>query len=75
MRTSDVSTLISVFLFLFAALVIAYGLGLLFDKIQEALVFGFGVAILIAASYFWKRGKNQRSEENLDQLKKLGNNK
>ena len=54
MKTSDVSTLVSVFLFLFAALVIAYGLGLLFDKIQEALVFGFGVAILIAASYYLK---------------------
>lgn len=60
MKTSDVSTLVSVFLFLFAALVIAYGLGLLFDKIQEALVFGFGVAILIAASYFGSVVKSKK---------------
>ena len=45
-----------------------------FGKIPEALVFGFGVAILIAAVYFWKSGKNQRREENLEQFKKLGNN-
>ncbi len=74
MKTSDVSIVVSVFLFLFAALVIAYGFGLLFGKIPEALVFGFGVAILIAAVYFWKSGKNQRREENLEQLKKLENN-
>ena len=75
MRTSDVSTLISVFLFLFAALVIAYGFGLLFEQIQVALVVGFGVAISIAAIYFYMKGNSQRKEESLEQLKKIGSNK
>lgn len=70
MKTAEVCILVSVFLTLFAVMVIAYGIGLVLNEIQVALVFGFGIVILLAASYFYKKAKSIIKNEALDELKK-----
>lgn len=74
MKISDVFIIISIFLLLFAILIIAYGLGLYFEQIQVALVIGFGITVLVASAYFFKCGQQRKREENLEQLKELGSN-
>lgn len=69
MKTAEVYILISVFLTLFAVLVVAYGIGLWLNQIQVALVLGFGVAIFLAALYFYLKGKHMAENEKLDELK------
>lgn len=75
MKMSDVFTLVSVFLTFFGVLVLAYGIGLYFDQVQIALILGFGLAILIVAFYFFRKGKLLRNDEYLVQLQNIENNK
>lgn len=73
MKMSDVFTLVGVFLALFGLLFLAYGIGLYFNQVQIALILGFGIAILIVAYYFFRKGKLLRNDEKLVQLQNVGN--
>lgn len=70
MKESDIMMIVAVFLTLFSVMVFAYGVGLLCSRVQEVLVLGFGVAIFIAALYFYLKGKCMAKKEMLNNLKK-----
>lgn len=53
-----------------SVMIIAYGLGKLFEDIEVAVILGFGICILAVAIYYHRKGQETEKKEKEEQRQK-----